>query len=65
MAVAGRTQDRAVMGGASPLLRFRVYRGGDTHIRLLRHMQGLHDCGSPQLRTCICTHTHRGWSCNA
>lgn len=31
MAVAGRPEDRAVVGRASPLLRLRVYRVGDTH----------------------------------
>lgn len=36
------------MGSASPLLRFRVYRAGDTHIYLLRHVQAVCDC------VCVC-----------
>lgn len=41
MAVAGRPEDGAVVGGTSLFLRLRVYREGDTYAHQLRDMQGL------------------------
>lgn len=46
------------MGSASLLLRFQVYSVGDTHIRLLRHKQGLHDCVCHHNYVHAYAHTH-------
>lgn len=43
MAVAGRPQDRAVVGRASLLLRLRVYGEGETDTRARAHSESCRD----------------------